>query len=252
MTNQNKTDQLKDVKAMILAAGLGTRLKPFTDHHPKALAPVNGKPLLQRTIEYLRDFGIQEFIVNVHHFADQIIDFLKENENFGADITISHEKGEPLETGGGLMYASWFFEKDQQPFIMMNADILTTLDISTMYNSHQEKQPLVTLAVSRRESSRNFLFSEDDYLKGWRNNKTGEIRMASATGENLHPASFSGIHIISPAIFPMITQTGKFSIIDTYLQLASVQPIRGYFHDKDIFIDAGKPEAILEAEKYFN
>lgn len=236
---------------MILAAGLGTRLKPFTDYHPKALAPVNGKPLLQRTIEYLHGFGIQEFIINVHHFADQIIDFLKENENFGADITVSHEKNEPLETGGGLMYASWFFEKDQQPFIMMNADILTTLDISTMYNSHQEKQPLVTLAVSRRESSRNFLFSEDDYLKGWRNNKTGEIKMASVTNENLLPASFSGIHIISPAIFPMITQTGKFSIVDTYLQLASDQPIRGYFHDEDIFIDAGKPEAIIEAEKYF-
>ncbi len=251
MSNQHKSFQLKDVKAMILAAGLGTRLKPFTDKHPKALAPVNGKPLLQRTIEYLQGFGVQNFIINVHHFADQIIDFLKDNENFGADITISHEKDEPLETGGGLMYASWFFEKDRQPFIMMNADILTTLDISAMYEFHLENNPLVTLAITRRASSRNFLFSEDDYLKGWRNNKTAELKLASGSDENLQPASFSGIHIISPAIFPLISQKGKFSIVETYLQLAADHPILGYFHDHDIFIDAGKPEAILDAEKYF-
>ena len=242
---------MSGIKAMILAAGLGTRLKPFTDNHPKALAPVNGKPLLQRNIEYLMGFGVHNFIINTHHFYEQIIEFLKQNDDFGSEITISHEADQPLETGGGLLHAAWFFKDDKEPFIMMNADILTTLDIQKMYTAQKQLNPLVTVAVTRRKSSRNFLFDENNLLCGWRNNKTGELKMVNDENGNLHPASFSGIHIISPEIFPLITQRGKFSIIDAYLELAKTKQIRAWFHDEDIFIDAGKPEAILEAEKYF-
>ncbi len=236
---------------MILAAGLGTRLKPFTDTHPKALAPVNGKPLLQRTIEYLIGFGIEDFIINIHHFAGQIITYLQQNKDFGAKIRISHEEEQALETGGGLLNAGWFFEDSNQPFIMMNADILTTLDLKKMYAAQTEFNPLVTVAVTRRESSRNFLFDKNNLLCGWRNNKTGEEKMVHEENDELYPASFSGIHIISPEIFPLISQKGKFSIIDVYLELAKTKQIRAWFHDEDILIDAGKPEAILEAEKHF-
>ncbi|MCC7029824.1 MAG: NTP transferase domain-containing protein, partial [Chitinophagaceae bacterium] len=129
------------MKAMILAAGLGTRLKPFTDSHPKALAIVNGKTLLQRNIEYLKKYGITEIIVNVHHFADQIISHLQHHQNFGIPISISDETDEVLETGGGLKKAAWFF-KDQQPFVLMNADILTKMNLQAMISDHLAHQPL--------------------------------------------------------------------------------------------------------------
>jgi CTP:molybdopterin cytidylyltransferase MocA len=148
MTTPHTAQAPAGMKAMIFAAGLGTRLKPFTDHHPKALAPVNGKPLLQRNIEYFAAFGIRDFIVNVHHFADQVIRFLEENGNFGYRIAISHEVDQPLETGGGLKFASWFFEKEEQPFLVMNADILTNLDLGRMLADHRVHRPLATLAIT--------------------------------------------------------------------------------------------------------
>jgi NDP-sugar pyrophosphorylase family protein len=242
---------LKGMRAMLFAAGLGTRLKPFTDKHPKALAPVNGKPLLQRNIEYLRKYGISDFIINVHHFADQIESFLQEHDNFGVHIVLSHEEGEPLETGGGLMKASWFLAEKPLPFLVMNADILTDLNLGNMLSYHNHHKPLATLAVTNRKSSRNFLFNDDMILCGWINNSTGETRMARPDEKKLQPGAFTCVHIIEPVIFPQVKQKGKFSIIDTYLDLAKEFEIRGFLHNNDCVIDVGRPESIIEAEKYF-
>ena len=242
---------LRGMRAMLFAAGLGTRLKPFTDHHPKALAPVNGKPLLQRNIEYMKSYGVEDFIVNTHHFADQIERFLEENNNFGVRVTISYEAGEPLETGGGLKNAGWFFEGSDKPFLVMNADILTNLDLAAIVRYHQAQKPLATLAVTHRKSSRNFLFDDAMRLYGWTNLQTGEKRMSRPYSDDLQALAFTCVHVIEPAIFPLIQQEGKFSIIDTYLDLARDHDIRGYQHDQDCVVDVGRPESILEAERYF-
>ncbi|MCC6287160.1 MAG: NTP transferase domain-containing protein [Chitinophagaceae bacterium] len=235
--------------AMIFAAGLGTRLKPWTDHHPKALALVNGKPLLQRNIEYLNSFGINNLVINVHHFADQVIAFLEKNNNFGCAIKVSHEKEEALETGGGLKYAEPMLQNAKR-FLIMNADILTDLNIAAMLQHHLTHNPLATLAVTNRSSSRCFLFNEKHLLCGWQNNKTGEERIAVLSSLNI-PMAFSGIHIIEQSIFPLITETGKFSMVDLYLRLCKEQHIIGYNHSNDILVDVGKPESIAIAEKYF-
>jgi N-acetyl-alpha-D-muramate 1-phosphate uridylyltransferase len=243
---------LKGMKAMLFAAGLGTRLKPFTDKHPKALAKVNGKPLLQRNIEYLKKYGISDLIINVHHFADQIETFLQEHNNFDVNITLSFEEDEPLETGGGLMKASWFLADSPLPFLVMNADILTDLNLGNILDYHNRNKPMATLAVTNRKSSRNFLFNEEMILCGWINNTTGETRMARPDEKNLQPGAFTCVHIIDPAIFRLVKQKGKFSIIDTYLDLAKNQVIRGFMHNQDCVIDVGRPESIIEAEKYFH
>lgn len=237
------------MKAMILAAGLGTRLKPFTDKHPKALAVVNGKTLLQRNIEYLRSFGVKEIIINVHHFAEQIVGHIEAHRQFGLQIAISDEGAEVLETGGGLKKASWFFN-DGKPFVLMNVDILTRLNLADMLAFHQHRQALATLAVSRRDSSRCFLFNKDYLLCGWRNRQTGEEKI-SRGGQVLTEMSFSGIHILSPELFPYLTQSGKFSIVDTYLQMAKTQPLYGYDHTGVDVLDVGKPESIALAETLF-
>lgn len=235
---------------MIFAAGLGTRLKPFTNNHPKALAPVNGKPLLQRNIEYMASYGIRDFIVNVHHFADQVISFLEANNGFNMNIEISHEVEEPLETGGGLLKAKWFFEHAGQPFFVMNADILTNLDLADMYDFHMGKAGLATLAVTKRHSSRNFLYNDARQLTGWENSVTGEQRI-SRPSELLHRGAFTCVHIIEPAMPQMIRQEGKFSIIDAYLDLAKTESIYVYDHTGDVVVDVGKPESIVTAENYF-
>lgn len=238
------------MKAMIFAAGLGTRLKPFTLHHPKALAPVNGKPLLQRNIEYMVGYGVSNIIVNVHHFADQIIRFLESQNNFGIRITVSHEMPEPLETGGGLKKASWFFEGDDEPFFVMNADILTNLDLNKILAYHKSKGGIATLAVTSRKSSRNFLYDDGHLLTGWQNNLTGEQRISRLSGIQ-HAGAFTCVHVIEPKMLGMIREEGKFSIIDTYLDLAREHNIYVYDHSGDIVVDVGKPESIETAEQFF-
>lgn len=236
------------MKAMIFAAGLGTRLKPFTDNHPKALAVVNGKPLLQRNIEYLKSFGIEEIVINVHHFADQIIEFLEENNYFGIEITISDETDQVLETGGGLVKAKANFEED---FLVMNVDILTDLNLADFIKAHQENKALVTLAVSDRNSSRKLFFNEQNELKGWRNLKTEEEIKAVDSLDNCKDLAFSGIHVISPTLFDKITEKGKFSIMKVYMDLMQTESILGFDHSGGILIDVGRPESVLEAENYF-
>lgn len=235
------------MQAMILAAGLGTRLKPWTDIHPKALAIVNGKSLLQRNIEYFQQFGITEVIVNVHHFADQIIDAVKKNNGWGSNITISDETNAVLETGGGLQKASWFFKED---FVLMNVDILTDLDLHAMTALHQQKKALATLAVTERNTSRYFLFNDDRQLCGWKNIQTGEEKM-KRNDNPLYPKAFSGVHVINPQIFSLIQQQGKFSMVDVYLSLCGQNTIQYFDHSSSRFIDVGKPESVLKAELMF-
>ncbi len=236
------------MKAMILAAGLGTRFKPWTDQHPKALALVNGKSLLERNIRYLQSFGIKEVIVNVHHFSEQILEVIHKHKGWGSDISISDETGQVLETGGGIKKASGYF--DYGSFVLMNVDILTDLDLEAMIFYHEEKKPLVTLAVTNRKSSRHFLFDRDERLAGWRNTKTGEEKISIAAPVLLEKA-FSGIHLISPEIFPLIHQEGKFSIVDVYLELASSHPILGFDHSGSKLVDVGRTESVDVAEKLF-
>jgi N-acetyl-alpha-D-muramate 1-phosphate uridylyltransferase len=237
------------MQAMILAAGLGTRLKPFTNEHPKALAFVNNKPILQRNIEYLKMFGVDEMVINVHHFANQIIKFLESHHHFDIKIEISDETNEVLETGGGLKKAAWFFTHNK-PFFLMNVDILTNLDLSKMLTVHQQQKPFATLAISQRESSRCFLFNAENQLCGWRNKATGEEKIARK--ESIyHERAFSGLHLIEPTIFTNLKQEGKFSMVDVYLDLAKNYAIVGYDHTGCDFIDVGKPESILKAETMF-
>lgn len=237
------------MKAMILAAGLGTRLKPFTDKHPKALAIVNGKTILQRNIEYLAQFEINDVIVNVHHFAGQITDLIEKNKGFGSQITFSDETNEVLETGGGIKKASWFFG-DGEPFVVMNVDVLTDLDLSKMIGFHTKQNPLATLAVTSRATSRYFLFDELNHLSGWINKTTGEKKI-SRQANNYYEKAFSGIHIISPRIFGLIESTGRFSIVDEYLKLSKSHTITAFDHSDTKFIDVGKPESVLKAAEMF-
>ena len=236
------------MKAMIFAAGLGTRLKPFTENHPKALAVVNGKPLLQRNIEYLKSFGIEEIVINVHHFADQIIEFLEENNYFGIEIIISDETDQVLETGGGLVKAKANFDED---FLVMNVDILTDLNLAEFIKAHQENKAIVSLAVSDRDSSRKLFFNEQNELKGWRNLKTEEEIKAVDSLDNCKDLAFSGIHVISPTLFEKITEKGKFSIMKVYMDLMQTESIIGFDHSGGILIDVGRPESVIEAEQYF-
>jgi N-acetyl-alpha-D-muramate 1-phosphate uridylyltransferase len=238
------------MKAMILAAGFGTRLKPFTDAHPKALATVNDKTILQRNIEYLSSFGIKKIVINVHHFASQITEFIRKNNGFGSEISFSDETDEVLETGGGIKKASWFFKEEDEPFVVMNVDILTDMNLEKMIVQHKKEKPLATLAVTSRKTSRYFLFDELDHLVGWENVKTGEQKMSRQTNKYWQKA-FSGIHIISPEIFDLIKMQGKFSMVDVYLELAKTNDITAFDHNNSKFIDVGKPESILKAEGIF-
>ena len=237
------------MKAMIFAAGLGTRFKPWTDHHPKALAMVNGKSLLQRNIEYLQQYDIKDVVVNVHHFADQIILAVKENNGWGSNVIISDETDEVLETGGGLLKASHLLRGDE-PFITLNADFLTDLNISDLVRFHQSKNALISFGITNRKTSRNFLFDEDNRLCGWINSSTGEERI-SAAKPNLKAMAYSCVVVFEPTIFDLIPQRGKFSLVDTYLSLANEYPIFGYDHTGDKLVDVGKPESFAIAEKLF-
>lgn len=236
------------MKAMIFAAGMGTRLQPFTDNHPKALAQVNGVPLLERNIKYLQSYGINDFVINIHHFGGQILAFLAENDNFGANIEISNESDELLETGGGLLFAKRFLE-NEKTFLIMNVDILTDLNITNFINIHELKGGMVTLAVSDRDSTRKLMFNDKMYLKGWKNLTTNKKTVVGGIFK-LRELAFSGVHCVNSEIFTKITRTGKFSIMDQYLDLMKEDIIIGYQHTANL-IDVGKPESVAEAEKLF-
>lgn len=242
------------MKAMIFAAGLGTRFKPWTDQHPKALAPVNGKSLLQRNIEYLQQYGITDVVVNVHHFAGQVIDAVEKNKGWGSRVMISDERNEVLETGGGLLKARPLLE-GVEPFVTINVDVLTNLNLDKLLAFHRQHKPLISFAVKNRKTARNFLFDEESRLCGWRNNITGEEKgphlLSAVSAKHLVEKAYSCVVVFDPQVFSLTRQTGKFSLTETYLDLAKDHVILGYDHSGDQFVDVGKPESIAVAEKMF-
>ncbi len=234
---------------MIFSAGLGTRFKPWTDKHPKALAMVNGKSLLQRNIEYLQQYGIKEVIVNVHHMAEQVEDAVVENDGWGSDLLISDEREELLDTGGGLLKAKELFNPGER-FITCNVDILTDLDISQLLAFHQEKKALISFGVTNRKTSRNLLFDEQGRLCGWRNTTTGEERIAIPNNHLIEKA-YSCVVVFDYAVFDLVPFTGKFSLIEVYLHLAAQHRIMGFDHSGDRWVDVGKPESVAIAASLF-
>jgi NDP-sugar pyrophosphorylase family protein len=237
------------MRAMILAAGLGTRLQPLTDNLPKALVKIHNKTLLEIAINHLIKNGFDQIIVNVHHFAEQIIQFIKEN-NFNAEIIISDERDKLLDTGGGLKKASWFFG-DGKPFLLYNVDIITNLNLQTLYQANIETDSIATLAVRKRESSRYLLFNSENILCGWKNTKTGEI-ISIRKSESLNEFAFSGIHIINPKIFSLMMDVGVFSMIELYLYVMRFEKINAYIDNDSFWLDVGKPESLKVAEENFH
>ncbi|MBO9618503.1 MAG: NTP transferase domain-containing protein [Niabella sp.] len=237
------------LRGMIFCAGLGTRFKPWTDQHPKALAVINGKSLLQRNVEYLQQYGIKQLVVNVHHFADQIVEAIKEHKGWGSEITISDETDAVLETGGGLLKAKPLFTPGEK-FITCNADILTDLDISQLIAFHEANKPLISMAVGDRKTSRYLLFDENNTLCGWRNIATGEEKIARPA-DTLIQKSYDCVVVFEYEVFNHIPFTGKFSLIDLYLHLAKTHTIKGFQHHADRWIDVGKPESVAPAEQLF-
>jgi NDP-sugar pyrophosphorylase family protein len=238
------------MKAMIFAAGLGTRLRPLTDNLPKALVRVGGKPLLQWNIEKLIAAGISDIVVNVHHFPNQIRAFLVYNHNFGITIHISDETDQILDTGGGLKKAAPLLAGDE-PILVHNVDILSNLDLNLLREHHLAQNALATLVVRERKTERNLLFDPQMHLTGWINTKTGETK-EPVPGINLHSKvlAFSGIQILDPRFLQLMTGSGKFSLIDTYLQLAPDHRIIGFEDQSSLWMDVGRPEQLAEAEKW--
>jgi NDP-sugar pyrophosphorylase family protein len=249
MNKNDSKSSLGNGAAMIFSAGLGTRFKPWTDKHPKALAPVNGKSLLQRNVEYLQQYGIKNVIVNVHHFADQITTAVDENKGWGSNILISDETDSVLETGGGLLKAKELFKPGER-FITCNVDILTDLDISRLLSFHEQHKPLISFGVTDRETSRYLLLDANNRLCGWRNIKTGEEKIPLPHA-NLVQKAYSCVVVFEYDIFSLRPFTGKFSLMDVYLKLAADHLILGYDHTGDRFVDVGKPESVDIAEKLF-
>jgi N-acetyl-alpha-D-muramate 1-phosphate uridylyltransferase len=236
------------MKAMIFAAGLGTRFKPWTDEHPKALAVVNGKSLLQRTVEYLAQYKIHDVVLNVHHFPEQVKKTIEENNGWGSHIMISDESSELLETGGGLLNAKQLIGTER--FLTINVDILTDLNLKEFLVSHQSQSSVITVAVSDRQTSRYLLFNKYNRLCGWRNKSTGEEKIVLKANEYFEKA-YSGLAIFEPEVFDLIQLKGKFSLIDLYLSLAHDNKIASFDHTGSKLLDVGKPGSIEEAEKIF-
>jgi len=239
------------VKALLFAAGLGTRLKEQTLTKPKALVDLAGKTLLQRAIEHLKDFGISDITINVFHFAGQVVSFLEENNSFGVTIHISDERDQLLDTGGGLKKAAVFL-KGTEPILIYNVDVISNLDLNLLYKYHLEQKALATLVVRSRETSRYLMFDPNRQLTGWKNFSNGESRISREESfAKSQPFAFSGIHIIHSELLDLITETGKFPIMDLYLRLAKTQSIKAFIDQSDLWMDLGKPEQLQTAEEIF-
>jgi NDP-sugar pyrophosphorylase family protein len=235
------------MKAFILAAGLGTRLAPFTSDKPKALVELKGITLLERAIRKVNELEVSEIVINIHHFGDQIIKFLKDNNNFNLPIVLSDEREQLLDTGGALLEAKNLLG-NKEPFLLYNVDVLSAINLTELSAFHSQKGGLAMMAVRKRITDRYLLFDREMQLSGWKNVKTAEEKI-SRPGTTLNNYAFSGIQIIEPEIFPLITETGKFSLIDLYLRLAKDVAIFGYHDPSDYWMDLGKPDQLAEAEK---
>jgi len=238
------------MRAMILAAGLGTRLRPLTNSIPKALIKIKGHTLLELQIRKLKAAGFKKIIINIHHHAKMIEDYLKLNSNFNCDIELSDESEKLLETGGGLKKASWFFS-DSSPFLVQNVDILSDINLIDFYDSHGKTDALSSLAVLERKSSRYFVFDEENFLVGWKNEKTKESKVVRKPVGKIKLLAFSGIQIVEPKIFKYFPNKDIFSLVDLYLAAAMEERIVSYDHSENIWMDLGKKENLIEAEKLF-
>ena len=243
------------MKAMIFAAGLGTRLKPLTEHMPKAMVPVAGTPMLERVIVKLKDAGFTEIVINIHHFGQQIIDFLQARQNFGITIHVSDERGELLDTGGGIKKARPFLDGNE-PFLVHNADILSEIDLNAFYQTHLNNDAEATLLVSQRNTTRYLLWDENYQLNGWINKATGEVKPEGLIYRegSLKELAFGGIHIISPSIFRYMENerwNGKFPIIPFYLSICNEARIQGFPLQDVKWFDIGKPETLAQAEAFY-
>jgi len=239
------------LKALLFAAGLGTRLNEYTHDKPKALVNLAGKPLLQHAIEYLKYYGISDITINVFHFAEQVISFIEEKDSFGINIHISDERDQLLDTGGGLKKAGAFLKGDE-PILIYNVDVISNLNLNVLLNYHQQQKALATLVVRQRDTNRYLMFDKNLQLSGWKNFSTGEAHVSRIESfANSQPLAFSGIHLIQPELLEMITEEGKFPIIDLYLRLAENQTIKAFVDQSDLWMDLGKPEQLQAAESFF-
>ena len=239
------------MKAMILAAGRGTRLKPLTDHCPKALISIAEKPLLLHVLEKLKDAGVRDVIINVHHHAEMIIDYLQNNNQTGLNIEISKED-KLLDTGGGLKKAAWFFAKDDKPFYLHNVDILSGIDLREMMQIHIRQKNIATLAVNRRKTSRFLLFDADNSLVGWQSLSPRATEIARESEGKREAYAFLGVHVLSPEIFTYLPDENNFSIIRAYLTIAGkFNSIRAYTCQDNFWFDVGKKENLKQAEKFY-
>ncbi len=242
------------MKAMVLAAGLGTRLRPLTNDRPKALVEIGGRTLLEITLSRLRSFGVCDVIINVHHFAEMIVDYLRAHDNFGIHIEISREEA-LLDTGGGLKKAAYFFAGNSralaEPFILHNVDVISTIDLQRLLQAHVENGALATLVVQDRKTSRYLLFDDRLELCGRRSESDHKVEIARA-GSRMQPLAFCGIHVISPRLFDLMSEEGAFSIIATYLRLAAAgEKIRGFRADEYSWRDLGTAESVRKAAEEF-
>ena len=247
------------MNAMIFAAGLGTRLKPYTDHCPKAMVEVAGRPMIAHQLDKLRQAGFRRVVINVHHYAEQIIDYVNANGGFGLDIVFSDERGQLLDTGGGIRKALPLFDADR-PVLVHNVDVFSNAELATLYANHVDEGADASLLVSSRNTSRYFVFDNNDSLVGWKNVQTGEVRTVyeglrhnmqclATDDERYRLRAFSGIHVISPTLFPQLEQQGEvFSITNFYWQSAQKSRIRCVEAPQGFrWVDAGKPEALAKA-----
>lgn len=243
------------MKAMIFAAGLGSRLKPLTDTMPKALVPVAGRPMLEHVILKLKAAGFTEIVINIHHFGEQIIDFLQANDDFGLIVHISDEREQLLDTGGGIKKARAFFDTSDEPFLVHNVDILSDVDLRKLYDYHLQNGCVATLLASGRKTARYLLFDAEKKLCGWANKDTGQMKPDGFCFDaTLYKEyAFSGIHVLSPAIFRLMDTPrweGKFSIMDFYLSTCQQTSFSGYLVEHLQLIDIGKLETLAKAEEF--
>ncbi|MCX6229911.1 MAG: nucleotidyltransferase family protein [Bacteroidetes bacterium] len=236
------------MKAMLFAAGIGSRLKPLTDHRPKALVEFKGEPLINGVIRKLTSAGVTEIVVNLHHFADKLRDYLMQ-QDFNVKIQYSDETEFLLDTGGGLKKAAKYFN-DNQPFLVCNVDILSDIDLLKLYNQHIENKSLATLAVRNRKTSRYLLFDNNKELCGWENISTNELKLVKGSRTDLEALAFSGVQVVDPKIFSLLTEEGKFSIIDAYLRLSKSEKVMAYIHNDDYWFDLGTVKQLQEAEAF--
>lgn len=241
------------MKAMVFAAGLGTRLRPLTNDMPKALVPLHGVPMLERVIRNIISCGITDVVVNIHHFGNQIIEFLAKNNNFGINITISDERNLLLDTGGGILRAQSLLDGDE-PFLVHNADIFTDINLNDIISHHINSDADVTLLVKQRATQRYLVFNPHWRMQGWTNIATGEVKPSTLTIDATHQLmAFGGIHVISPSIFPALKQFAtepKFSIMPFYIANCSKLNIQGYCPNGYNWFDIGKIETLHQAETF--